>query len=61
MEVNNDLVAAAILTAAFISAQRVPISSGRVDDSVREKFQEYLDFVREHASKPAEKKNRARK
>ncbi len=61
---DNDVIAAAILTAAFVSSQRVPISSGRVDDSVREKFLEYLDFVRENAGPPParpQKKTSAKK
>lgn len=53
---NNDIIAAAILTAGFIGAQRQAISGGRVDDSIREKFVEFLAFVREQPKTASAKK-----
>jgi len=48
-----DLIAAAVLTAAFVNSQRQALSSGRVDDAIREKFIEYLEFVRAQRAPPA--------
>ena len=55
---NNDILAAAILTAGFVGVQRQAISGGRVDDSIREKFIEYLAFVREQAKAGSAKKKK---
>jgi hypothetical protein len=49
---NSDAIAAAILTAAYAQAQRQPITLGVLDNSIREKFAEYLIFVREHTAPP---------
>ncbi len=49
---NSDLIAAAILTAAFAQAQRQSLTLGVLDDSIREKFLEYLAFVRKQQKQP---------
>lgn len=46
----NDVIAAAIMAAGFVNAQRQALSGGRLDDNMREKFVEYLAFVREQAA-----------
>jgi hypothetical protein len=48
----SDIIAAAILTAAYVQSQRQPLTLGVLDGAVREQFVEYLEFVREHR-KPA--------
>ena len=55
---DNEILAAAILTAGFIGVQRQAISGGRVDDSIREKFIEYLAFVREQTKADSAKKKK---
>ena len=47
---DSEIIAAAILTAGFTAAVRQPLSTGRMDDSIREKFVEYLAFVREQTA-----------
>ena len=47
---DSEIVAAAILAAGFANAQRQPLNTGRLDDSIREKFLEYLAFVREQTA-----------
>ena len=44
---DNDQIAAAILAAGFAVAQRQALSGGRIEDSLREKYIEFLAFVRE--------------
>ncbi len=58
---NTEILAAAILTAAFVGAERQPLHSGRLDESLREKFLEYLLFVREHTARPEPAARRASK
>ena len=43
---DSALIAAAILTAGFVGAQRPAMNTGRLEDLVMEKFVEYLEFVR---------------
>ena len=43
---DSEMITAAILTAAYISVQRQALSGGVVDNSVKEKYREYLAFVR---------------
>lgn len=43
---DNEMIAAAILTAAYISSQRQALSGGVVDATLREKYVEYLTFVK---------------
>ena len=49
MDNGNDQITAAILAAGFAAAagQRQAISSGRIEDSLKEKYIEFLAFVRE--------------
>ncbi len=47
---DSEMIAAAILTAAYISAQRQALTSGLVDQSVKEKYREYLAFVRKQGA-----------
>jgi len=49
---NSEIIAAAILAAAFAQAQRQPLTLGVLDNSIREKFVEYLAFVREQTAPP---------
>ena len=43
---DSEMIAAAILTAAYISVQRQALSGGVVDTTVKEKYVEYLNFVK---------------
>lgn len=54
-----EILAAAILTAGFAVAERQPLNSGRLDEGIREKFVEYLAFIREQAA--AGKKSKKKK
>lgn len=49
---NSDVIAAAILAGAYAQAQRQPLTLGVLDSSIREKFVEYLAFVREQTAPP---------
>ncbi len=42
---DSEMIAAAILTAAYVAAQRQALTSGVVDSAVKEKYVEYLAFV----------------
>ncbi len=44
---DSDVIAAAIMAAGFVNALRQPLNAGQLDTNVREKFVEYLAFVRE--------------
>ncbi len=61
---NSELVAAAILAAAFAIGERQALHSGHLDENIREKFTEYYAFVCEHTarakSEKKKKKPRAR-
>lgn len=50
---DSELICAAILAGAYVCAQRQTLTSAVLDHSIREKFPEYLQFIREQASKPA--------
>jgi len=56
----SDVIAAAILAAAYAQAQRQPLTLGVLDSSIREKFVEYLAFVRERSAPPRAKKAKAK-
>jgi hypothetical protein len=43
---DSEMITAAILTAAYISVQRQALSGGVVDTSVKDKYVEYLAFVK---------------
>ncbi len=58
---DTEILAAAILAAGFVSAERQPLHSGRLDDNLREKFVEYYEFVSEVARVKSEKKSRTKK
>ena len=49
---DTEMICAAILTGAFICNQRQALTSGVVDTTIREKFPEYLQLVRDQASAP---------
>jgi hypothetical protein len=55
--VDNEMVAAAILAAGFAGAQRVALSGGVLEDTLKEKYLEFLAFIREQ--KAAESTPRA--
>lgn len=57
---DSELITAAILTAGFVVASRQALHTGRLDEDVREKFKEYLAFVRELGA-VAKKKNPSRR
>jgi hypothetical protein len=44
---DNEMIAAAILAAGFVSAQRVALSGGVLEDTLKEKYVEFLAFIRE--------------
>lgn len=48
---DSQVVAAAILAAGFAAAQRQQLHSGKVEDTIREKFVEFYTFVREHSGR----------
>ncbi len=50
-KMDSEMICAAILTGAFICNQRSALTSGVVDTTIREKFPEYLQLVRETAAK----------
>ena len=50
---DTEMICAAILTGAFICNQRQALTSGVVDTTIREKFPEYLQLVREQTAKDA--------
>ena len=60
------MIAAAILASGFVAAQRQPLSGGVLEDSLKEKYVEFLGFIRAQsaaekaASKPAAKKSSGR-
>ena len=47
---DTEMICAAILTGAFICNQRSALTGGVVDSTIREKFPEYLQLVREHST-----------
>lgn len=49
-KMDTEMICAAILTGAFICNQRSALTSGVVDHTIREKFPEYLQLVRETAA-----------
>lgn len=44
---DNDNIAAAILAAGFAAAQRTALTGGVLEDTLKEKYVEFLAFVRE--------------
>jgi len=44
---DTEMICAAILTGAYVCAQRQALTSAVLDHSIREKFPEYLQLVRE--------------
>ena len=58
---NTEILAAAVLVAGFVGAGRLSLHSGRLDDTLREKFVEYYVFVSEVARVKSEKKSRKKK
>ena len=55
---DTEIVAAAILSAGFVVADRAPLHSGRLDDNIREKFIQYLAFIREQTAGAGRKKKK---
>jgi hypothetical protein len=45
---DDEKIAAAILAAGFAGAQRVALSGGVLEDTLKEKYVEFLAFIREH-------------
>ena len=43
---DSEMITAALLTVAFVSVQRQALTSGMVDTTVKEKYVEYLAFVK---------------
>ncbi|GEM_PF-4605189 len=43
---DNEKIAAAILAAGFAAGQRQPLSGGVLEDSLKEKYVEFLAFIR---------------
>jgi hypothetical protein len=54
---DDEKIAAAILAAGFAGAQRVALSGGVLEDTLKEKYVEFLAFIREQ--KAAESASRA--
>ena len=54
---DDEKIAAAILAAGFAGAQRVALSGGVLEDTLKEKYVEFLAFIREQKS--AESASRA--
>lgn len=50
------MIAAAIMAAGFVNAQRQALNAGRLDDSMREKFVEYYQFIQQQTPPPKKKK-----
>jgi hypothetical protein len=50
------MIAAAIMAAGFVNAQRQALNAGRLDDSLREKFVEYYQFIQQQTTPPKKKK-----
>ena len=46
-DMDDEMVAAAILAAGFAGAQRVALSGGVLEDTLKEKYVEFLGFIRE--------------
>ena len=44
---DDEKIAAAILAAGFAGAQRVALSGGVLEDTLKEKYVEFLAFIRE--------------
>ena len=58
---NSEVIAAAILAAAFAIGERQALHSGRLDQDIREKFTEYYAFVCAHTARAkSEKKKKPR-
>ena len=55
---DTEILAAAILAAGFTIAQRQPLNTGRLDDTIREKFIEYYVFVRQETANARKKKKK---
>jgi hypothetical protein len=49
------MIAAAIMAAGFVNAQRQALNAGRLDDSLREKFVEYYQFIQQQTPPPKKK------
>ena len=58
---DTEVLAAAIMAAGFVNAERAALHSGHLDDNLREKFVEYYVFVSEVARSRSEKKGRKKK
>lgn len=50
-KMDTEMICAAILTGAFICNQRSALTGGVVDHTIREKFPEYLELMREQTAK----------
>ena len=61
-DTNNDVVAAAILAAGFTAGQRQALSGGVLEETLKEKYLEFLAFIRERETggPPAKSAPRAR-
>jgi hypothetical protein len=46
--IDAEMIAAAILAAGFAAGQRQPLSGGVLEDNLKEKYVEFLSFVRKH-------------
>jgi hypothetical protein len=53
---DSTVIAAAIMAAGFVNAQRQALNAGRLDDSLREKFVEYYQFIQQQTTPPKKKK-----
>ena len=58
---DTEVLAAAIMAAGFVGAERQALNSGRLDDNLREKFVEYYVFVSEVTRVKSEKKKSKKK
>ncbi|MCX6617065.1 MAG: hypothetical protein NTZ98_13330 [Acidobacteria bacterium] len=52
---DSTMIAAAIMAAGFVNAQRQALNAGRLDDSLREKFVEYYQFIQQQTPPPKKK------
>ena len=54
---DNDQIAASILAAAFVAGQRNALSGGVLENTLKEKYVEFLDFVQAQKKSAAGKTN----
>ena len=57
---DDEKIAAAILAAGFAGAQRVALSGGVLEDTLKEKYVEFLAFIREHKAAESTPRPRSR-